>query len=206
MKTKKPNRLPKRKNNRMTLKYYVISSLLLLTQACQSTQNPSYSPVVKKTPSITATETITVIEVPDVKIKNMKTKELQALENTLQPPVNRFQSQQQTLNNPNSPLINKEVCRDDVDITYTVKNKNGTPNTYNAIVQAQGTVINVSQDNKNLKIKTTGWYSTNSNLTKWAPHLTKPPLAKDITLKINAEFWDKREKWYICGKKQTNYI
>lgn len=98
-----------------------------------------------------------------------------------------------------STLINKEVCRDKVKVTYRLLDKNAVKGIYHAEVQAQGVIVGISHDKKQFKIKTTGWYSHNNNLHQWQPYLKETPIAKDVLLKTGAEFWSPKDLWYLCG-------
>lgn len=96
-------------------------------------------------------------------------------------------------------LVGKQVCQDNVNVTYTLMDQSGVNGTYPAILQAQGVIKKISQNKERIKIKTTGWYSQSDNLNKWAPYLKNPPLAKGILLKSGAEFWGELSEWYLCG-------
>lgn len=96
-------------------------------------------------------------------------------------------------------VLNKEVCRDNVAVSYTVTDQNGHTGVYKAKVQAQGIVILVGEEQRYFKIRTTGWFTRNENLYQWQPYLKQPPIAKDISIIIGAEFWDKAKNWYLCG-------
>ena len=98
-----------------------------------------------------------------------------------------------------SPLLNKQACRDDIDVTYRVIDQSTVSGWFQAKVQAQGLILSLSQDQKDIKLKTTGWFTKNVNLQKWQPYLEKPPRAKGILLKVGSEFWDSKTNWYLCG-------
>ena len=95
--------------------------------------------------------------------------------------------------------INKAVCRDNVAVTYRVTDQNGVKGVYNATVQAQGIIIAISHDKKQIKVKSTGWFSDNVNLQNWQPFLTSVPLAEGLLLNVGGHFWDKKSHWYLCG-------
>ena len=103
------------------------------------------------------------------------------------------------LNAKNKPadIINKQMCRDNVDVKYRAPNANGYKTFFPAKVQAQAVVIEVSANNK-LKLKVTGWYSENQNLQQWRPYLTETPIAEKISLKKGAMIWDDRKNWTLC--------
>lgn len=77
--------------------------------------------------------------------------------------------------------------------------QNAVSGVFHAKVQVQGIILSLSQDKKDLKLRTTGWFSNNENLQKWQPYLKKPPLAKGILLKTGSEFWDSKSNWYLCA-------
>lgn len=52
---------------------------------------------------------------------------------------------------------------------------------------------------KKIKIRTAGWYSHNTNLQRWQPYLTRPPIAKGLLLSQGAEFWNNKSHWYQCS-------
>lgn len=102
-----------------------------------------------------------------------------------------------------SKFMDKEVCRDKVQVTYRVTDQNAVTGVFKAEVQAQGIVVGFSEDNdagtKQLKIKSTGWFSYNANLQQWQSYLKTAPLAEGLSLKIGAEFWNNHALWYLCG-------
>lgn len=61
----------------------------------------------------------------------------------------------------NSPLYKKQVCRDNVEVSYSVIDQNASQSTFNTKVQAQAIVLGGSQDNKNVKLCITVWFSIN---------------------------------------------
>lgn len=109
-----------------------------------------------------------------------------------------FIKKEQTFKNA-SPLLNKQACRDNIDVTYRVIDQSAVSGVFQAKVQAQGIILSLSQDQKDIKLKATGWFTKNVNLQKWQPYLEKPPLAKGILLKVGSEFWDSKTNWYLCG-------
>ncbi len=98
-----------------------------------------------------------------------------------------------------STFLNKEVCRDNVQVTYKVTDQNGVTGVYKAKVQAQGIIVLISEDRKHIKLRATGWYTQNENLYHWQPYLKNPPIAKDISIAKGSEYWDEVENWYLCG-------
>ena len=96
-------------------------------------------------------------------------------------------------------MLNQQACRDNIDVTYRVIDQYAVSGIFNAKIQAQGVILSLSQDQKQIKLKTTGWFTKNLNLQKWQPYLKKPPLAKGILLKVDSEFWDSKSNWYLCG-------
>jgi hypothetical protein len=97
-----------------------------------------------------------------------------------------------------SPLLNKQVCKDNIEVTYYVTDSDGVRGSFPAKVQGQGLIVALSHDQKKFKIKTTGWYTQNDNLLRWMPYLRSPPIARGIMLKVGAEFWDLKQAWYQC--------
>ncbi|MCF2948835.1 hypothetical protein L0668_12010 [Paraglaciecola aquimarina] len=100
--------------------------------------------------------------------------------------------------NTDFPLFNQQVCRDNVDVTYRVTSPEGIKSTFSANVQAQGVAVGLSPGQDKIKVKTNGWYSQNTNLSRWRPFLSQPPSAKGILLEVDAEFWDTKTNWYRC--------
>ncbi len=103
------------------------------------------------------------------------------------------------LQQTSSRLINKQVCREDVNVKYRVSHSNGTKGSYAAKVQAQGIALALSPEGESVKVKITGWYSENANLRQWQPYLTEVPMAETISLKTNAEVWDETKHWHLCS-------
>ncbi len=123
----------------------------------------------------------------------------------VQSPINSFNEHGQDIkrkekvNDYASPLLNQQACRDNVEVTYRVIDQNAVSGMFHAKVQAQGVILSLSEDHKDLKLRTTGWFTKNVNLQKWQPYLKKPPLAKGILLNLGSEFWDSKSNWYLCG-------
>ena len=107
-------------------------------------------------------------------------------------------NEHEKVNNKPSSLVNQQACRDNVKVTYHVVDQNAVSGIFHAEVQAQGIILSLSEDKKYIKLKSTGWFTTNSNLHKWQPYLKKTPIAKGLLLKTGSEFWDSKDNWYLC--------
>ena len=153
-------------------------------------QEKSYNPQI--------IDEIAINELPTIRVP-VKEQEL------VQPSTEPFRQsnknivKQELVNNSESSLLNQQACRDNVEVTYKVVDQNAVSGTFHAKVQAQGVILSLSQDQKDIKLRTTGWFTKNLNLQKWQPYLTKPPLAKSILLKTGSEFWNSKSHWYLCG-------
>ncbi|MGJ8691849.1 MAG: hypothetical protein ACSHW0_05165 [Thalassotalea sp.] len=168
---------------------------------CQTTQekpvesSPSFK-IKEYTP-----EPITVRDMEQFIAPSIPIKE----QNLTQPSIDQFTNRKSTLisqdkaKQKKSPLLNQQACRDNVKVSYSVVDQNAVSGIFNAKAQVQAVILSLSQDQKYLKLRTTGWFSTNENLQRWQPYLKKPPRAKDILLKVGAEFWDSQTNWYLCG-------
>lgn len=173
---------------------FITLSLFLFT-ACQSTENKIVEDtdtiqIKPYTPELVEDSMLKNLTLPVVPIKE------QEFTQAAIPFKNHDKIIKQNKNNVSS-WVNKQVCRDNIKVTYSVIDPNGASGTYHAQLQAQAIIISVSQNN--IKLRTTGWYSQSINLNKWAPYLKKPPIAKGILLKTDAEFWDSNSNWYLCG-------
>ncbi len=168
---------------------------LLLFAACQSTENEivedtSAIQIKPHTPELVAASVLQNLSLPVVPIKE------QELTGSTTP----FKDKGIVIHQKKSNVVswvNKQVCKDNIKVTYSVIGQNGTSGTYHAELQAQAIIISVAENN--IKLRTTGWYSQSTNLNKWAPFLKKPPIAKGILLKEGAVFWDSNINWYLCG-------
>lgn len=98
-----------------------------------------------------------------------------------------------------SPLIDKHVFKDDVDVNYSVIDKHATRSNFMSKVQAQAIVVATSLEQEYVKLRITGWYSPDKTLQQWQPYLEKAPLTKSISLERGAIVWDKLNDWYVCG-------
>ena len=183
--------------------FYLILLSLFLVTACQSTESetPEENPTFKLkpyTPRQVDVQTWANLTLP---INSVKEKEL--TESFVLPfnhPKDIIQKTKKS-NKKVSPLLNKKACRDNVKVTFSVRDQNAVMRTYPAELQAQGIILALSEDQKHIKLKATGWFSKNEYLQKWQPYLTKPPLSKEVSLKVGAEFWDLKSNWYLCNVK-----
>jgi len=141
------------------------------------------------------------IEIGNLSALQVPTKEKELV----QSPPNSFKKSENDIikkikaNENTSSLLNQQACRDNIDVTYRVIDQNAVSGIFQAKIQAQGVILSLSQDQKDIKLKTTGWFTKNPNLQKWQPFLKNPPLAKGILLKVGSEFWDSKSNWYLCG-------
>ena len=174
---------------------------VFLFTGCQTTEEkavesyPSFK-IKQYTPEPVAVSDMENIPTSSIPIKEPN---LTEVPNQLFTNRNNTVSSLDKTNQKESPLLNQQACRDNVKVSYRVVDQNAISGTFNAKVQVQGVILSLSQDQKDIKLRTTGWFSTNENLQRWQPYLKKPPLAKDILLKIGSEFWDRKTNWYLCG-------
>jgi hypothetical protein len=168
---------------------------LFLFAACQSTENK----IVENTNAIQikpyTPELVEDSMLQDLTLPVVPIKEQELSKSTIPFQNNDIVTHQKKSNV--SKWVNKQVCKDNIKATYSVNDQNGVSGTYHAELQAQAIIISVSQNK--IKLRTTGWYSQSTNLNKWAPYLKNPPIAKGILLKKDAEFWDSKSNWYLCG-------
>ncbi|WP_041736926.1 hypothetical protein [Colwellia psychrerythraea] len=80
----------------------------------------------------------------------------------VQSPINFFNEHGQDIkrkekvNDNASPLLNQQACRDNVEVTYRVIDQNAVSGMFHAKVQAQGVILSLSDDHKDMKLRTTG--------------------------------------------------
>jgi hypothetical protein len=176
-------------------KFGFISLSLFLLTACQSTENKV---VEAKSPIKIKAYTPELVE--DTILKDLPIPTVPIIEQELSEATLPYKKDDKIIYKQKSnetSFINKQVCKDNIKVTYSVSDPNGVSGTYHAELQAQAIIISVSQTN--IKLRTTGWYSKSINLNKWAPYLKKPPIAKGILLAVDDEFWDNNDDWYLCG-------
>jgi len=168
---------------------------LFLFSACQSTENK-----IVEDPNTIKTKPYTPELVESSILQNVTLPVPPFHEQEVTASTTPFKNKDEIINQKKSNVsswVNKQVCKDNIKVTYSVIDPNGTSGTYHAELQAQAVIISVSQNK--IKLRTTGWYSQSTNLNKWAPYLKNPPIAKGILLKTDAEFWDSNNNWYLCG-------
>lgn len=174
---------------------------LLFIAGCQSTE-PKTTKLQITQPKI-AEPVISVADLNQHTFVKTPALKAPAKEQTgIKPPFRRYSKHPINIKNNNdksSPLLNQQACRNNVEVTYQVIDQRAVVGTYQAQVQAQGVILEISDDNKLIKLKTTGWFTENENLHNWQPYLTTPPLTNDISLEIGAEFWDNKNNWQLCN-------
>lgn len=102
-----------------------------------------------------------------------------------------------------SQFVNKQVCKNDVEVKYIIPSELGTQNFYRAKVQLQAKIIKISDDNKTTLVKLTNWHTKNDNLAKWRPYLKTPPITKNFKLILDNNYWDNVEGWFLCTISQA---
>jgi len=178
---------------------FVVLTFFILA-ACQSTDNKEVEEtnaiqIKNYTHELVDGGNLPNISIPEVPLKK------QALAESIAPfkESDNFITKQGDDRKYHSLLLNKQVCKDNVKVTYNIIDQNAVSGTYHAELQVQSIIIAVSPDDKKIKLRTTGWYSKSANLNKWAPYLKKPPIAKGILLKAGSEYWHSIDNWYLCG-------
>ena len=184
--------------------FYLILFSVFLATACQSTESEKITeqpPLKMKphTPKQVQAHSWVKLTPPINSVKEKKLTESFTL--PFNRPEDMIPNKQKNDNEKVSPLLNKQACRDNVKVMFSVRDQNAVVRTYPAELQAQGIILALSQDNKHIKLKATGWFSKNEYLQQWQPYLTKPPLSKEVSLKVGSEFWGIKRNWYLCKVK-----
>ena len=160
------------------------------TTAPQETKDTTLFPVVQTNTNINSPKV--ELAVPDT-VNEPKTPTTQL------PHVVEFKPIGERLETTSSPLINKQVCRDNIDVSYFIIDRSANRSDFKSKVQAQALVVAASLDQIDLKLKITGWHSNDETLSRWQPYLKKEPLTKSISLEKDAIVWDKSNNWYKCN-------
>jgi len=170
---------------------------VLVISACQNT--PQSEPEFKVTPKIIMPSLEVNVEAsatPESLIKAKETESTPLLERQLAGAKGVvITDSNQTLP---AELRNKQICKEGVEVSYRLPDKNGYMNKYSAKIQLQGRLLALSPDKKSVKVKLWGWFSDNKNLQQWRMYLKQQPKAKSFSLVSGEEIWSETPGWYWC--------
>lgn len=176
-----------------------ICSALFLCSCAQQQEQPQHDSDIQVLIPIIAPSDI------QQEMSKIEIKEVELPENNTMPPSSRSSTNNSisthNTDEGNAPvnlgfIINQEICRESI-VSYKVADEYGYVNSHSAKAQAQATVIKVN--NKEIKLKISGWYSRDKNLFQWQPYLKQQPVMGLMKLEKGNVYWDEKANWYLCS-------
>lgn len=188
-----------RKRKNVAAAKIIVLGLVMVLSACQTSQ----APLLPKVPEIQFDN----IDIKSVDVSD----ELSAMENLAETESElrfsaldkQFDKTNRTIVNedPNqlpAELVNRQVCKNDVEVSYKVPNQDGYESSYIALVQLQARLKAVSEDRQNIKVQMQGWYTNNKNLRQWLPSMKALPFYPEFSLKQGTLAWANAAGWQLC--------
>lgn len=211
---------------------YLYLLIISLLTACQHTQDnnvavkedlnaqpldlnlPINIPVNKPVTPAKTDEELAELTLHEHINQNSKTKQIDDIKTAEKNLIDIYSqlNQHTKQNNVSSPsstedfhhLLNKHVCKNNVDVSYQLPSASGTNNSYQAKVQIQAKVIKLADTQDKALFQITNWYSDNENLMKWRPYLKNAPLAQGMNLILYSKFWHNLDGWFVCLVSQRS--
>lgn len=186
--------------SRLTLSLFLFT---LFLSGCQSTAPESALPKISN-PEITfrpeTPNPEVTVQAPAVKNPEERASSILQRQIERQGPIVVGRSEQLP-----AELHNRQICLDDVNISYQVKDDNGYRQSYFADVQLQARLKAVDSATQEVKVLIKSWYSDNQNLRRWAPYLSEAPRHEKFKLQRGEEVWLEGQGWYFCRFSDDAY-